>query len=61
MQTNDEITVDSSKMFNKSDIVLKTYIKDLLTRIPKFSGSLEINIKDGVIKDIKETKRTVIN
>jgi hypothetical protein len=34
------------------------YLEDLLLRYKRFTGKLELNFKDGVLKDINETRRT---
>lgn len=34
------------------------YLKDLLRRHRHFTGKLELNFKDGELKDINETRRT---
>ena len=34
------------------------YLQDLLRRYKRFTGKLELNFKDGVLKDINETRRT---
>ncbi len=34
------------------------YLEDLLLRYKRFTGRLELNFKDGVLKDINETRRT---
>jgi len=34
------------------------YLEGLLAKLPKFTGKLELNFKDGVLKDINETRRT---
>ena len=44
-----------------SENVLKkilTYLKDLFLRHKCFTGKLELNFKDGHLKDINETRRT---
>ena len=33
------------------------YVKQLLTTSSGFTGKLEVNIKDGIVRDINETKR----
>lgn len=37
---------------------LLAYLEDLLMRHKLFTGKLELNFKDGVLKDINETRRT---
>lgn len=39
---------------------ISEYVVDLLTRHSKFTGKLELNFKDGKLKDILETRRTKI-
>lgn len=34
------------------------YLKDLFKRYKLFTGKLELNFKDGELKDINETRRT---
>jgi len=34
------------------------YLEDLLLRYKRFTGKLEINFKNGELKDINETRRT---
>jgi len=34
------------------------YLEDLFLRNKRFTGKLELNFKDGVLKDINETRRT---
>jgi len=33
------------------------YLEDLFLRNKRFTGKLELNFKDGVLKDINETRR----
>ena len=33
------------------------YLEDLFLRHKRFTGKLELNFKDGVLKDINETRR----
>lgn len=40
---------------------ISEYVVNLLTRHSKFTGKLELNFKDGKLKDILETKRTKID
>ena len=44
---------ESVKQFND-------YVTKLLAKLPEFTGSLQLNWKDGVLMDIHETKRTKI-
>jgi len=34
------------------------YLEDLFLRYKRFTGKLELNFKDGELKDINETRRT---
>lgn len=34
------------------------YLEDLLLRYKRFTGRLELNFKDGDLKNINETRRT---
>jgi len=34
------------------------YLQDLLLRYKRFTGKLELNFKNGDLKDINETRRT---
>ena len=36
------------------------YVEEMLKRHPRFTGKLEVNFKDGELKDINETRRTKI-
>ena len=37
------------------------YIEELLLKHRRFTGRLELNFKDGQLKDVNETKRTKFN
>ena len=39
---------------------ISEYVLNLLASNSKFTGKLELNFKDGKLKDILETKRTKI-
>ena len=43
-----------SKVANK----VLAYLEELLLRYKRFTGKLELNFKDGELKDINETRRT---
>jgi hypothetical protein len=34
------------------------YLEMVFKKTPQFTGSIEVNFKDGKLMDIKETKRT---
>jgi hypothetical protein len=34
------------------------YLEEVFKKMPKFTGSIEINFKDGKLMDITEIKRT---
>lgn len=43
---------------NKVAKKVLAYLEDLLLRYKRFTGKLELNFKDGELKDINETRRT---
>ena len=44
-------------MSNPAQKIL-AYLEDLLQRYKRFTGKLELNFKDGKLKDVNETRRT---
>lgn len=46
---------------SKASKKVLAYLQDLLLRYKRFTGKLELNFKDGELKDIQETRRTKYN
>ena len=51
---------ENSNRFTPKCVVYE-YIRDLLIRHPDFTGSIELNFKEGAIMDIQEIRRTKID
>lgn len=43
---------------SKAIAYILAYLKDLFGRHKRFTGKLELNFKEGKLKDINETRRT---